>query len=143
MFISLKFLHTECSNPAIYQVVKNPEVPILSRYRTCSDPKFWSKIPFNPMPEVPKAQTCIKIDRLKYWRDISYDKLPLPHKLKLDKVIQDLEYGADACVDESLLPPLFTKNSPSVEEPEVGVLFTDQLVSWLKKGFVLGNFSFT
>ena len=83
-------------NPSTSQVIKNPEIPTLPRYKICSDKKFWSKIPFNPMPSVPKAQTSINIDRLKYWRDISYSRLPLPHKLKLDKVIQDLEYGADA-----------------------------------------------
>ena len=42
-------------------------------------------------------------------------------------------------VDESLLPALFTRNSTSVESQEVGELFTDQLVSWIKKDFVLGN----
>ena len=92
------------------------------------------------MPSHPKADTCIRIDRLKYWRDISYDKLSLTNKIKLDKVIQDLEFGADAYVDESVLPALFTRNSASVEQPEVGELFTDQLVTWIKKGFVLGNF---
>ena len=55
------------------------------------------------MPPIPKATTCIRVDRLKYWRDIAQDKLSVEHKVKVDKVIQDLELGADAQDCKSLL----------------------------------------
>ena len=92
------------------------------------------------MPAVPKAETCVNIPAFEHWRDISFDKLNVEQRNLLHKVILDLKFGADAQVDMSKLPALQARNSRSIEMPDVGELFTDQLVSWIKAGFVLGKF---
>ena len=115
--------------------IKNPEIPVLSSYEKGVDGDFWNIFPKNDLP----TAACSRVDTeaLKKRVEGVRDKMTSSEVRRADKVIRDLKDGAGA-YQMSELPPLSSYNARSAYEN--GVLLTDTIATWVKKGFVAGPF---
>lgn len=115
--------------------IGNAEIPILNCYDKGASEVFWKIFPKRELPE--KAET--KIDIKMFEKEIGCVKhlMQESERRRADKVIRDLRQGADA-YQKTELPPIEAKNANSALEN--GVMLTDKIATWIKKGFVAGPF---
>ena len=131
------------SNPVYYPVeseskmnaLKNPEIPILPRYESFADEDFWNKFPKRELPQ--NATTRVDFVALRNHVESVKSRMSRTEVKRAEKVLMDLEVGADS-YQKCPLPPLNSVNSVSATEN--GILLTDTIASWVKKGFVAGPF---
>ena len=118
-------------------VLKNG-LPRLNDYKHPPAADFWKSFPFRGIPQGPGTPINVAKFRdeiLKYRHSFSdfHDKLA-----KL--VVGDLSEGADTLTQLEHLPPMTCKNPIDLSDSEVCDHLTDQICSWVKKGFVCGPF---
>ena len=118
-------------------VLKN-DLPRLSTYTSPPPADFWRFFPFRDVPKGPNTPidvTSFKDVVLKCRHLFSefHDNLA-----KL--VISDLSIGADTLTQLEHLPPVICHNPIDLSDTEVCDHLTDQICSWVKKGFVCGPF---
>jgi len=117
--------------------IKNPEVPILTDYRTAPPLSFWKYIPFRPLPM--SIQTPVNVTVFRHYVMQALPSWPFSKQIRATGALSQLEHGAQA----PLLHPLPTLFSPNMQSAfEHGPFITDNIVSWLKAGFICGPFSF-
>jgi hypothetical protein len=116
---------------------KNPEVPVLADYKSAPPPSFWQYIPFQPLPL--HVQTPVNVPAFRHYVMQALPSWPFSVRVRAMAALQQLEHGAQAV----LTHPLQTLFSPNMQSAfEHGPFITDNIVSWLKAGFVCGPFSY-
>lgn len=125
----------------LVKVRKNIEIPILECYRSLPSKEFWDIFPNIALPKEGQPLTQINVPLFQALvKSIQYKMSP-EEIILAELVINNLYYGADSYVDESLLPGVEVANSPCMVKPEIAPIFTDQLVTFMKEGFIAGPFS--
>ena len=114
--------------------LKNSEIPILNNYEISADESFWEKFPKRSLPA--KASTRVNVEALRSHVEVK-SKMSRTEVSRVEKVLLDLAEGASA-YQKVQLPPLNSVNSRSATEN--GILLTDTIATWVKKGFVAGPF---
>lgn len=120
--------------------LKNKEIMVLSDYSSDPGDLFWSKFPFNPLPNPLKPNTPIKAQILEDYYNNNKSLLNESQRMFTENTIHDLKHGADSLVDFSLITDLTESNGKGMFKPEIGKYFTDQMVSFIKKKFISGPF---
>ncbi len=111
---------------------KNPEVPILTDYASAPPVSFWQYIPFRPLPA--QAQTPVDVSVFRHYVTQALPFWPFFKRIRAMKALNQLENGAQA----ALVNVLHTSFSPNMRSAfDHGPFITDNIVSWLKAGFVL------
>ena len=115
--------------------IKCPEIPVLKCFDKDPGEGFWSKFPSKELPKGPVTPICIE----KFESIVNqHSKKMTCHQLfRAKRCLESLKKGAQAYQSKSL-PGVFTKNSPSLSEN--GILMTDTIGVWIKKGIVSGPF---
>jgi hypothetical protein len=116
---------------------KYPEVQLLSDYSSKPPIDFWKNIHFNPLPVRPHTKINI----------VNFEELITEHSHHLTisqiararTVIKNLKEGAPS-FQKNNLPPCNEKNASSAFVH--GAIVTDNLIGWLKAGYVSGPFDF-
>ena len=121
--------------------IKNPEIPLLPYYENDPGVDFWDKFPYNPLPDPDKPNTPIDGEAFGRLYIPLMDEFTPDVQAQMIKCQADLLFGADSLVDFDKVQPLYDPNSKSLFKPKVGSLFTDQLVSLVKKKYVSGPFA--
>ena len=119
----------------IMNSLKNSEIPILNNYEISADESFWEKFPKRSVPA--KASTRVNVEALRSHVEAVKSKMSCTEVSRAEKVLLDLAEGASA-YQKVQLPPLNSVNSRSATEN--GILLTDTIATWVKKGFVAGPF---
>jgi hypothetical protein len=118
-------------------VRKNPEVPILTDYASAPPVSFWQYIPFRQLPM--QAQTPVDVSVFRHYVTQALPTWPFFKRVRAMKALDQLEHGAQA----ALVNVLHTNFSPNMRSAfDHGPFITDNIVSWLKAGFVCGPFSY-
>ena len=115
--------------------LKNSEIPFLNNYEISADESFWEKFPKRSLPA--KASTRVNVEALRSHVEAVKSKMSRTEVSRVEKVLLDLAEGASA-YQKVQLPPLNSVNSRSATEN--GILLTDTIATWVKKGFVAGPF---
>ena len=116
---------------------KNLEIPVLESYSGKAKEDFWGNFPKNPLPT--EASTQVNSNELEKLIEESKDRLLLHQYERGLKVVKSLREGASACQKDPPLGSVLVKNAPKCYE--YGETMTDNIATWVKKGFAAGPFS--
>jgi hypothetical protein len=116
--------------------LKNQEIPKLLDYRTSPENKFWEKFPKADLPLIPS--TGIRIENLEKRVEKVKGKMSRTQFLRAKRAIFSLKNGAPSYQKKPELPSVKVKHSEAAFL--YGNVITDNIVSWIKNGFVAGPF---
>ena len=116
--------------------LKNPEIPILPDYNNPPKSDFWKKFPSKKLPV--KPTTKVDYELLDKIIDEKADRLIPSVWYRAKKAVNHFKFGGPS-YQLSFLPACSVKNSTAAITH--GKYITDNLASWIKKGFVSGPFS--
>ena len=115
---------------------KNKEIRKLENYKSTPDEEFWKTFPKRGLPT--EAATKINVRKLEEYVENVKGNITISELRRAKKVILDLKHGAEAYQKEDL-PPIRTRNAESAFEH--GEALTDEIATWIKKGYVAGPFN--
>ena len=115
--------------------LKWKNIPILEDYRKIPGPSFWEKFPKKDLPVIPET----KIDTGKMEGKVSdlSEKLSTFQFERAKRAINFLKYGAPA-FQKKRLAGCFVNNSSITYRH--GAAVTDNIATWIDKGFAAGPF---
>ncbi len=116
--------------------MKNPEIPLLQNYRGKAPASFWSAFPFRSLPN--QSETRVNVDNFREYVNMALPSWPFVKAIRGITAVRQLSEGALPILTHTL-PPLFAPNIPSAYQ--YGSFITDNIVSWIKDGYVCGPFS--
>ena len=116
--------------------MKNPEIQVLRNYHGKAPESFWSAFPFRSLPN--EAETRVNVDGFRDYVNMALPSWPFAKSIRGITAIRQLSEGALPALTHTL-PALFAPNIPSAYQ--YGSFITDNLVSWIKEGYVCGPFS--
>ena len=114
---------------------KCPEIPLLEDYAVAPPEEFWSKFPYNGLPE--KIECSINVPALGKLIELNSNILTECEIARAKTCIKYLLLGANSC-QKVTLPACHLENAKSSIKngPEI----TDEVACWTKKKFVSGPF---
>ena len=115
------------------------DFPKLHNYELPPARFFWDAFPSRDVPDGPSTPIDVKAFRDSVLRCRS--QFSSFHDNMARQVISDLEIGADTLTQLHLLPPVHCENPIDFANHEVCHLLTDQIGSWVAKGYACGPFS--
>ena len=116
--------------------MKKREIPVLRNYHGKAPASFWSAFPFRSLSN--QAGTRVNVDSFREYVNMALPSWPFAKYIRGLTAIRQLSEGALPTLAHTL-PPLFAPNIPSAYQ--YGSFITDNLVSWIKEGYVCGPFS--
>ena len=78
--------------------LKNTEIPILEQYSGDPGGRFWSKFPFNPLPDPFCPNSPIQPEIFERFHEQFAQDLDEAQNLYIGKSVADITYGADSLV---------------------------------------------
>jgi len=119
---------------AVYQR-KNTEIPVLQNYMEDPGPDFWKVFPSKKIDSAPVPR--INVAAFREVIESAKHGMTCHEQNRAEKVCQGLEHGAETYLVKEL-PSIRAPNCKSALDN--GVMMTDKICTWVKKGFVSGPF---
>ena len=116
--------------------LKNPEIPVLSDYNQPANKSFWEKFPRKELPS--KPTTKVDFELLDNIIDNKTNFLTTSVWARAKKAVDHFKHGGPS-YQLKKLPACTVKNSTAAITH--GLYITDNLATWIKKGYVSGPFS--
>jgi hypothetical protein len=121
--------------PAAVPELKWSDIPILNDYRVIPDESFWKDFPKRDLPST--AETKINVENLEEKVNSLSGKLYSSQFERARRALNYLRFGAPA-FQKKRLSACYVNNSSVTYK--YGAVVTDNIATWIKKGFASGPF---